>query len=79
MSLRSITPCDFGECPYNAEYMRDCESWCGEDEHLYNIIATPEGEFDYNEELYGPERKEEDLSEEDIKAFINFIMKNKER
>ena len=32
MSLRCSTPCDFGECPYNAEYNRDCEYWCGADE-----------------------------------------------
>lgn len=32
MSLRCQTPCDFGECPYNAMYSRDCEYWCGSDE-----------------------------------------------
>lgn len=32
MSLRCSTPCDFGECPYNAEYNQDCEYWCGADE-----------------------------------------------
>ena len=29
MSLRKETPCDFGECPYNAEYGYTCEYWCG--------------------------------------------------
>ena len=32
MSIRKQTPCDFGECPYNAQYNRDCEYWCGCDE-----------------------------------------------
>ena len=32
MSLRCETPCDFGPCPFDAEYMRDCEYWCGSDE-----------------------------------------------
>lgn len=32
MSLRRETPCDWGECPYNATYHCDCEYWCGADE-----------------------------------------------
>lgn len=33
MSLRKCTPCDYdGHCPYDAEYSRDCEYWCGADE-----------------------------------------------
>ena len=32
MSLRRETPCDFGVCPYDAQYNRDCEYWCGADE-----------------------------------------------
>lgn len=32
MSLRQVTPCDFGECPYNAQYNCDCEYWCSADE-----------------------------------------------
>ena len=32
MSLRRETPCDWGECPYNAMYNCDCEYWCGADE-----------------------------------------------
>ena len=32
MSLRLETPCDWGECPYSAEYGGDCEYWCGADE-----------------------------------------------
>ena len=31
--LRAVCPCDYsGFCPYNAEYSRDCEYWCGENE-----------------------------------------------
>lgn len=33
MSIRKNTPCDCdGICPYDAEYNRDCEYWCGADE-----------------------------------------------
>lgn len=32
MSLCCITPCDFGECPYNAQDSSDCEYWCGAEE-----------------------------------------------
>ena len=32
MSLRCETPCDYGECPYDAMYNHDCEYWCGADE-----------------------------------------------
>ena len=32
MSLRWETPCDFGECPYDAMYGCDCDYWCGSDE-----------------------------------------------
>lgn len=32
MTLRSETPCDFGPCPYDAEYSRDCDWWCSAEE-----------------------------------------------
>ena len=32
MSIRKVTPCDYGECSYNAQYSRDCEYWCGAEE-----------------------------------------------
>ncbi len=33
MSLRKVCPCDHdGVCPFDAQYMRDCEYWCGADE-----------------------------------------------
>lgn len=40
---QKITPCDYGPCPYDAEYNCDCEYWCGEDEPQ----DTPE---DYDED-----------------------------
>jgi len=43
MSIRKTTPCDTdGFCPYDAQYSRDCEFWCGADE--------PYDEPDYNED-----------------------------
>lgn len=30
--LRPETPCDFGPCPYSAEYNCTCEYYCGADE-----------------------------------------------
>lgn len=56
MSLRRETPCDFdGICPYDAQYNRDCEYWCGADEPE----DEPEPEEDYidddvNEAGYNP-------------------------
>lgn len=32
MSLRQITPCDYGHCPYEAENIGNCEYWCGANE-----------------------------------------------
>lgn len=32
MSLRKETPCDFGPCPYNAEYFLTCDYYCSEPE-----------------------------------------------
>ena len=29
MSLKQCTPCDYGECPFEAIYYPDCEYWCG--------------------------------------------------
>ena len=39
MSLRKETPCDFGPCPYDAQYYNTCEYYCG----------ANEPEDDYNE------------------------------
>lgn len=33
MAIRKDCPCDHdGVCPYDAQYNRDCEYWCGEEE-----------------------------------------------
>ena len=42
MCIKRETPCDFGECPYNAEYSRDCEYWCGAEE--------PEEDYDFDDD-----------------------------
>jgi len=35
MSLKHECACDLdGVCPYDAEYIGDCEYWCGEDEPI---------------------------------------------
>ena len=26
---KTVTPCDYGECPYDAEYGDDCRRYCG--------------------------------------------------
>lgn len=44
MSIRKLTPCDCGECPYDAMYNRDCEYWCGEeDSYDYEDYEEYEG------------------------------------
>ena len=33
MSIKLRCPCDVdGVCPYDAQYSRDCEYWCGAEE-----------------------------------------------
>jgi hypothetical protein len=57
MSIKRETPCDFGPCPYDAEYSHDCEWWCGAeepqddfDEEFYDDDCE-EAESDYENEL----------------------------
>lgn len=52
MSLRKETPCDFGSCPYDAEYHYTCEYWCGAEEpEDYNDFADyPDVDIVYDEE-----------------------------
>ena len=52
MSLRCETPCDFGECPYNAEYSNTCEYWCGADEP--EDFPEEDWEDDVDEYGYNP-------------------------
>lgn len=42
MCIRKETPCDFGECPYNAMYNNDCEYWCG--------VEEPEDNYDFEDD-----------------------------
>ena len=34
MSIKKDTPCNYGVCPYHAEYHCDCEYWCGVEKEL---------------------------------------------
>jgi hypothetical protein len=44
MSLRQSTPCDYGDCPYDAQYYPQCEYWCGADEPRDDPETEPEQE-----------------------------------
>ena len=58
--LNPKTPCDFGTCPYEAEYSRDCEYWCSIEEPQDNFeewleeeeYIEDDDEGDYEEEMY---------------------------
>lgn len=46
MSIKRVCPCDIdGVCPYDAQYSRDCEYFCGAEEPE----DYPDAEF-YSEE-----------------------------
>ena len=47
MSLRCETPCDWGECPYDAMYGRDCDYWCGD----YEPEDYPEEDYSYEDSI----------------------------
>lgn len=59
MSIRKDTPCNYGECPYNAEYSYTCEYYCGEEEPEDNYEEDYDGEEeDYDgEEEYKVQKK----------------------
>lgn len=46
MSLKRETPCDWGECPYGAEYMSTCEYYCGADEPSDDYYGDEEEEYE---------------------------------
>ena len=55
--MANTTPCDFGECPYDAQYSEVCRVYCG----LGVDVACDEDEFDDEEYIpsstnrdYGP-------------------------
>ncbi len=43
MGIRSETPCNYGECPYDVEYIYQCEYYCCEE-------IPDEREYDHDEE-----------------------------
>jgi len=47
--MAKITPCDYGECPYDAQYSEACRVYCG----LGVDVACDEDEFDDEEEYTG--------------------------
>ena len=44
--MSKITPCDYGECPYDAQYSEACRVYCG----LGVDEACDEDEFDYDDD-----------------------------
>ena len=50
MSLRRETPCDWGVCPYDAEYHSTCEYWCGADEPVDIPEIREEGDENAEDE-----------------------------
>ena len=50
--LRAETPCDFGSCPYEAEYGCTCATYCSVDEEAYPYDSDKEfyDEDDYEQE-----------------------------
>lgn len=40
--MNKETPCDYGECPYDAMYSEHCRVYCG--------LGVDEDEIDYDEE-----------------------------
>lgn len=39
------TPCDWGDCPYNAMYIEDCRYYCG--------LGVDEDSYDKWDDAYG--------------------------
>ena len=60
MSKRE-TPCDYGECPFNAEGGYDCRNYCGlgvdedeEDEWRPDLETEYEFDHNYDDRYYTP-------------------------
>ena len=61
--LRTCTPCDDGICPYDAQYNRDCEYWCGAEEPQDDVeewVEDEEEEDSYDRWDCEPSRDEWD-------------------
>ena len=53
------TPCDYGECPYDAQYSEACRVYCG----LGVDVACDEDEFD--DDFFDDEDDEEEVPKDD--------------
>ena len=54
MSLRKETPCDYGVCPYEAEYHNTCEYYCGaeepqDDPEIWEDWEAEQNQYEYEE------------------------------
>lgn len=47
--IRKI-PCDYGECPYNADYSEDCR-------YCYTLDMYEDDEPEHNENIWGEKAK----------------------
>lgn len=45
--MSKITPCDYGECPYDAQYSEACRVYCG--------LGVDEDSYDEDEEMFDEE------------------------
>ena len=45
--MAKTTPCDFGECPYGAQYSEACRVYCG--------LGVDEDSYDEDDELFEEE------------------------
>ena len=45
--MAQTTPCDFGECPYDAQYSEACRVYCG--------LGVDEDSYDEDDELFEEE------------------------
>jgi hypothetical protein len=50
--MAKTTPCDYGECPYDAEYAEACRVFCG--------LGVDESDYDDYEEEYIPSSSRRD-------------------
>lgn len=51
------TPCDYGECPFNAESGYDCRNFCGlgvdeDEEDIFDFDNEEEPPYDYEDRYY---------------------------
>ena len=61
------TPCDYGECPFNAEGGYDCRNYCGlgvdeDEEEIFDFDNEEEPPYDYEDRYYTPSSTNGDYS-----------------